>query len=346
MLTFPWNRLTDPLDVKVYILTILRDAGLPLRYDELTAAATADDIVSPLDFAQTFAQLLDAGAVTLVPREGEENPGDTPAAAAQPPREGERPREDDTPRENDVARDTDETRENDISREDDTPRETDISQETDVPREIDISQEVDVTRGADVSRETSPAPREVARENLSPNADNPSQCSLFGEGFLKREESAPSATPPAGREPPSPGDLFAITPRGRVAADALRSRVSPIIRDRGLAAALDALRLSRIGGAIRTSAEPLPDGRCRVIIAAYAPEDRAATPQALPAREERAGEGREDTPRGEEVLYLRLLLDTPERAERARELFNDRPEHITRAILSLLTGEAGFLLDK
>lgn len=112
---------------------------------------------------------------------------------------------------------------------------------------------------------------------------------------------------------------YLITGEGRTAASQLRSRLLVSIRDRSLRSALRLLNFRSTGAGIHTESEPLSDGRCRVTC--------------------EAAEG------GIPMLRMSLVVDSPERAEEIRDRFNDRPEHIYRAVFALLTGGADFLLD-
>lgn len=112
---------------------------------------------------------------------------------------------------------------------------------------------------------------------------------------------------------------YLITNEGRTAATQLRSRLLVSIRDRSLRSALRLLDFRSTGAGIHTESELLADGRCRVTC--------------------EAAEG------GVPMLQMSLVVDSPERAEEIRDRFNDRPEHIYRAVFALLTGGADFLLD-
>ena len=112
---------------------------------------------------------------------------------------------------------------------------------------------------------------------------------------------------------------YRITPEGRIAAGQLRSRLLVSIRDRSVRSALRLLNFRNSDASIHTESTPLPDGRCRVSCTAADGE--------MP------------------LLEIKMVVDSPERAEEIRDRFNDRPEHIYRAVFALLTGGADFLLD-
>ena len=119
---------------------------------------------------------------------------------------------------------------------------------------------------------------------------------------------------------PDPATFFEITPRGRHAATTLQSKLLHYIRDRSLKSALRRLRFGREGGGIRTERSPREDGRYDVTCIA---RDGA----------------------GNETLRVSVIADSAERAEKIRDTFNERPEHIYRAIFALLSGEVNFLFD-
>ena len=119
---------------------------------------------------------------------------------------------------------------------------------------------------------------------------------------------------------PDPEAFFEITPRGRHAATTLQSKLLHYIRDKSLKSALRHLQFGREGGGIRTEQTLREDGRYDVTCIA------------------RDG-------KGDETLRVSVIADSAERAERIRDTFNERPEHIYRAIFALLSGEANFLFD-
>ena len=212
---FPSTKLTDKTDIKIFILYLMENLAVPLRYCELNDIAVTDGVVGCIEFAECFAELLDTGNVR---------------------------------------------------------------------------------------------PYKAAGEPYTP-------VEKAGEAAAEKYAAA------GGREAPPPEMLFEITPRGRHAATQLQSKLLHYIRDRSLKSALRHLQFSREGGGIRTEKELREDGRYFVSCIAI--------------------DGK-----GNETLRVRVIVDSDERAEKIRDNFNERPEHIYCAILALLSGNANFLFDE
>lgn len=218
MHSFPNTKLKDKTDIKIFILYLMENLTVPLRYSELNDIAVTDGVVSCIDFAECFAELVDTGNVR--PYTGKESGGGSRAT---------------------------------------------------------------------VEAEAAAAAAKYAAAG--------------------------------GREAPPPEMYFEITPRGRHAATELQSKLLLYIRDRSLKSALRHLQFSREGGGIRTEKALRADGRYDVTCVAT--------------------DGK-----GNETLRVSVIADSDERAEKIRDTFNERPEHIHLAIFALLTGEANFLFDE
>lgn len=134
------------------------------------------------------------------------------------------------------------------------------------------------------------------------------------------DTDASDASPAAVFAASQSGRYFEITPRGRHAAATLQSKLLHYIRDRSLKSALRRLQFSREGSGISTEQRKREDGRYDVTCIA------------------RDGSG-------SETLRVSIIADSEQRAERIRDTFNERPEHIYRAIFALLSGEANFLFE-
>jgi len=71
-------KLTGKNDVKIFILFIMDSIGYPLTYDEINEICVYDDFVAYFDFAECFAELLNAGHVSEI------NDGETALYAVSP----------------------------------------------------------------------------------------------------------------------------------------------------------------------------------------------------------------------------------------------------------------------
>lgn len=73
MHSFPNTKLKDKTDIKIFILYLMENLTVPLRYSELNDIAVTDGVVSCIDFAECFAELVDTGNVR--PYTGKESGG-------------------------------------------------------------------------------------------------------------------------------------------------------------------------------------------------------------------------------------------------------------------------------
>ncbi|MDD6798838.1 MAG: DUF4364 family protein [Firmicutes bacterium] len=112
---------------------------------------------------------------------------------------------------------------------------------------------------------------------------------------------------------------YSITPRGIHVADNLDSPSLNLIKERSLKSALRIISFKRRGDEIRCTYEELPGDR--YIVNCIVIENR------------------------EELLNVKLLLESKLQLEKIRINFNDKPEIIYRGILSLLSGEVNYLIN-
>ena len=114
--------------------------------------------------------------------------------------------------------------------------------------------------------------------------------------------------------------FYEITEQGKDVAATLSSELLPHIRSRSLKSALRYLSFKKRKANLATSTTLLDDGRtnltCTII------------------------------QEGCQLLQLQLLTDSDEQANKMKAVFQDRPEHIYRHILALLSGEVDYLINK
>lgn len=114
-------------------------------------------------------------------------------------------------------------------------------------------------------------------------------------------------------------DRYIITERGIHVADNLESNLLSTLREKSLKSALRLLSFKKRGANIRCEVEQSGDGRYVLQCA--------------------ISEGKE------QLMQLRVLVDSLNQMEKMRYNFNDRPETVYRGILALLSGEVNYLLD-
>ncbi|MBQ9760857.1 MAG: DUF4364 family protein [Clostridia bacterium] len=114
--------------------------------------------------------------------------------------------------------------------------------------------------------------------------------------------------------------LYAVTDRGRIVAEQLKSDILPSILEQSLGAALRYLDFKRRDIKIRSDAKAKADHTVDVTLTV--------------------------TEAGRTLLSTTVNVDSERRAEMIRENFRDRPEIIYRGILALLSGKMDFLFDK
>ncbi|MBR3895049.1 MAG: DUF4364 family protein [Clostridia bacterium] len=114
--------------------------------------------------------------------------------------------------------------------------------------------------------------------------------------------------------------LYAVTSRGAMVAEQLRSDLLPSILDRSLACALRHLDFKRRGITVDCSSEPLGNQTFRV---------------SFIIRE-----------KDKILMQTSVNVDSEYRSRQMRENFRERPDVIYRGILALLTGNVNYLFDK
>ena len=111
---------------------------------------------------------------------------------------------------------------------------------------------------------------------------------------------------------------YQITDQGRQVADTLASSLMPYIRTRSEKSALRYLDFEKRKVIIKSVATPRDDKRF----------DLACTL----------------VENGVTMMDLKLIVDSCERVVKMREVFRDRPEHVYRCLLAVMTGEVDYLL--
>lgn len=116
-----------------------------------------------------------------------------------------------------------------------------------------------------------------------------------------------------------PNDLYQITPNGRLVAEQLQSNLLGLIRERSLKSALRLLSFKSRGSDVRCRGEKREDGRydlvCEII------ERKVCT------------------------MELKLVVDSKYQLDRMLTNFDRNPEVVYRGLISLLTGDANYLLE-
>lgn len=64
-------KLTDKIDIKVFILYLLKNVGEPLEYTTVNDIVVQDEFVNYFDFALCFSELLEAGQIEEYPVEND-----------------------------------------------------------------------------------------------------------------------------------------------------------------------------------------------------------------------------------------------------------------------------------
>ncbi len=114
--------------------------------------------------------------------------------------------------------------------------------------------------------------------------------------------------------------LYAVTSRGAMVAEQLRSDLLPSILDRSLACALRYLDFKRRGITVDCSSERLGDQTFQV---------------SFVVRE-----------KDKILMQTSVNVDSEYRSRQMRENFRERPDVIYRGIIALLTGNVNYLFDK
>ncbi len=123
-------------------------------------------------------------------------------------------------------------------------------------------------------------------------------------------EGSPEGSAPA-------GPFYAVSAKGRVVAEGLRSDILPSILDKALAAAMKYLDFSRRGISAECEITGAADGgydiRCRL------------------------------TEKKRTLMSVDLHVDSMNRAVRMKKVFEERPEVVFRGVNALLSGNVSFL---
>ena len=114
-------------------------------------------------------------------------------------------------------------------------------------------------------------------------------------------------------------ELYEITPQGIHVADTLDSRLINMIKEKSLKSALRLLSFKERGAKVKFDYQPLPNGRFDAVCVI--------------------------SEREEEILNVRMKLESSNQLERIRLNFYDKPEVVYRGILAVVTGEVNYLID-
>ena len=112
---------------------------------------------------------------------------------------------------------------------------------------------------------------------------------------------------------------YSITPRGIHVADNLDSKLLNLIKEKSLKSAMRIMSFKKRGDEVKCTWEELPGDR--YIVNCIVIKNR------------------------EELLNVKLLLESKLQLDRIRNNFNDKPEIVYRGILALLSGEVNYLVD-
>ena len=114
-------------------------------------------------------------------------------------------------------------------------------------------------------------------------------------------------------------ELYEITQQGIRVADNLDSRILSSIREKSLKSALRFLSFRQRGAKVKFDFETLPGGRFEAACMI--------------------------SEKGEELLNVKVRLESSNQLERIRHNFYDRPEVVYKGILAVLTGEVNYLIE-
>ena len=114
-------------------------------------------------------------------------------------------------------------------------------------------------------------------------------------------------------------EKYLVTDRGRHVADTLQSKLMNMIREQSLKSALRMLSFRKRGASISFDVRPVEGGRFEMQCAV--------------------------SDHYEEMLRVKLILDSEAQAEKIRYHFTNNPETAYRGILALLSGEVNYLLS-
>lgn len=114
-------------------------------------------------------------------------------------------------------------------------------------------------------------------------------------------------------------EVFAVTEKGRVVAQELKSDLLPSILDRSLSAALRYLNFKKRGIRTHCTVEKTEEGKYLVSCSFH---------------------------EGKTCIFSQsLVVDSLNRAERMQNNFYERPEAIYRGVLALMAGNVNYLFD-
>ena len=140
----------------------------------------------------------------------------------------------------------------------------------------------------------------------------------FAECIAQLEVTGNVAFPP-GSQGEEGGGTFRITDQGKTVASTLESEFAGYIRTKSLKSALRYLSFKDQGVKVSVSTITQPDGRVKITFGLSEKEN--------------------------ELLQISLQADNSYQARQMTLHFEEQPEIIYRSVLSLLSGDAGFLLD-
>ena len=114
-------------------------------------------------------------------------------------------------------------------------------------------------------------------------------------------------------------DYYVITNQGKHVADNLDSRLINMLKEKSLKSALRLLSFKKKNAKIKVEYEPMSGNRilARCII----------------------------SERDENILDVKLILESVNQLERIKHNFYDNPEVVYKGILAVLTGEVNYLID-
>jgi hypothetical protein len=114
--------------------------------------------------------------------------------------------------------------------------------------------------------------------------------------------------------------LYAVTRKGTMVAEQLRSDILPAVLDQSMTYALRYLDFQRRGVSIDCTSERLADNTFDVI---------------LTLKE-----------KNKTIFETKINVDSEYRAHQMRKTFRDRPDVVYRGVVALLTGKVNYLFDK
>jgi hypothetical protein len=110
---------------------------------------------------------------------------------------------------------------------------------------------------------------------------------------------------------------YQISAQGREVAETLSSDLLPHIRTRSLKSGLRYLSFKERSVKLKTDSHKRDDGKYDLLCSL--------------------------NENGTIIMEIKLLVDNIERVNKMKEVFRDRPEHVYKCMLAVLTGEADYL---